>query len=264
VRQFIPYGAGSNFYGTSPWSLGSQDAFNTFKATGKPESSWTYEAGVRTQRDVDVGPLTSLNGQINYYHVNFSNRLLNVAAYNFMNPNPAVLVNVGGVTTDGVDLALTFGFGDHFRIYDALSYNKSTYDSDYQTATGTNGTTGLSNVATGGKNVPLAPNWLNKFIVSGDLAGFEAQINGELVGRRYATYLNDMTTPSTFIAGVEASYTFDFAQDSLVRNLKISGNLTNLFQEKGFSTVVVTSASGGYQAFPIAPRMWFVTVGTAL
>jgi len=264
VRQFIPYGAGSNFYGTSPWSLGSQDAFESFKATGKPESSWTYEAGARTRRDVAFGPLSSISGQINYYHVNFSNRLLNVAAYNFINPNPAVLVNVGGVTTDGVDLAVTFGFGDHFHIYDALSYNKSTYDSDYQTATGTNGTSGQTTVKTGGKNVPLAPNLLNKFIVSTDWAGFEAQFTGELVGRRYATYLNDMTTPSTFIMGLEASYIFDIPGGNLIHNLKISGNLTNLGQEKGFSTVVVTGASGGYQAFPIAPRMWFLTLGTAL
>ena len=45
MRQFIPYGAGSNFYGASPWSLGSQAAFDTFKATAHPETSWTYEAG---------------------------------------------------------------------------------------------------------------------------------------------------------------------------------------------------------------------------
>jgi hypothetical protein len=43
VRQFITYGAS----GLSPWSLGSQDAFNLFKETAKPETSWTYEAGLR-------------------------------------------------------------------------------------------------------------------------------------------------------------------------------------------------------------------------
>ena len=34
LRQFVPYAAGSNFYGASPWSLGSQAAFDTFKADG--------------------------------------------------------------------------------------------------------------------------------------------------------------------------------------------------------------------------------------
>ncbi len=43
LRQFIPYGAGSNFYGFSPWSLGTQAAFELFKSTVDPETSWTYE-----------------------------------------------------------------------------------------------------------------------------------------------------------------------------------------------------------------------------
>ncbi len=111
LRQFIPYGAGSNYYGASPWSLGSQLAFDTFKATAHPETSWTYEAGLRTKHTLDMSFLTGIDGQFNYYHVNFSNRLLNVATYSFINPNPAVLVNVGGVKTDGADLALTLHFG---------------------------------------------------------------------------------------------------------------------------------------------------------
>ena len=116
MRQFIPYAAGSNFYGASPWSLGSQAAFDTFNSTAHPETSWTYEAGARTNHEVDMGPLTSVQGQLSYYHVDFSNRLLNVAAYNFINPNPSVLVNVGGVTTNGVDLAATLQFRRSFPL----------------------------------------------------------------------------------------------------------------------------------------------------
>lgn len=125
VRQFIPYAAGSNFYGASPWSLGSQAAFDSFKSTAHPESSWTYEVGARTQRELDLGPISSIAGQINYYHVDFSNRLLNVATYSFINPNPAILVNVGGVSTNGADLAATLHFGDHLQFYNGVSYNKS-------------------------------------------------------------------------------------------------------------------------------------------
>ena len=96
LRQYVPYGAGGNFYATSPWSLGSQAAFNSFKANAKPETSWTYEAGIRTKHDLDLGFLTGIEGQANYYHVDFSNRLFNVATYSFINPNPSILVNVGG------------------------------------------------------------------------------------------------------------------------------------------------------------------------
>ncbi len=88
MRQFIPYGAGSNFYGFSPWSLGSQAAFDLFKSTVHPETSWTYEFGARTKHALNLGILTGFEGQANFYHVNFANRLLNIAAYNFINPAP--------------------------------------------------------------------------------------------------------------------------------------------------------------------------------
>ena len=106
-RQTIPYAAGSNFYGSSPFSLGTQSAFDTFKTTVHPERSWTYELGIRTQHDdLDWGLLTGIDGQANYYHVDFHNRLFNVAPFNLFNPPPSILVNVGSVTTDGVDVAV--------------------------------------------------------------------------------------------------------------------------------------------------------------
>ncbi len=257
LRQYIPYGAGSNFYGTSPWSLGSQLAFDQFKATAHPETSWTYEIGVRTQREVELGPISGIDGQVNYYHVDFSNRLFNVATYSFINPNPAILVNVGGVTTDGVDVAATLHLGEHIQFYNALSYDKSTYDQDFSTVSG-----GVSTVVPiAGKNVPLEPNWLYRFVLSGNYGPFEAQVNGDYVGRRYVTYLNDLTVGATFLVGLEASYRFDeWFSNSYITGLKLSGNITNLFDSRGVSTAVVTSSSGGYQAFPVAPRMFFVTL----
>jgi hypothetical protein len=257
LRQFIPYGAGSNFYGASPWSLGSQAAFNTFKATAHPETSWTYEAGLRNRVVLDWGALTSIDGQINYYHVNFSNRLLNVATFSFINPNPAILVNVGGVKTDGADVAATLHFGEHFQFYNGGSYNKSTYDSNYSTVAG--GVTTV--IATGGKKVPLTPQWLYKFILSSNFGPFEAQVNGDYVGRRYVTYLNDLSVGGTFLTGLEASYLFENPLGGdLLKDLKVSANITNLGGIRGVSTAVVTSNTGGYQAFPIAPRMFFLTL----
>ena len=260
MRQYIPYAAGSNFYGSSPWSLGSQAAFDTFKATAHPETSWTYEGGVRTNQDVDLGPLTGVQGQINFYHVNFSNRLFNIAAYNFINPGASILVNVGGVTTDGADLALTGVFGDHFRIYDAVSFNQSTYDTSFQTLT--SGV--ITTVPIAGKTVPLTPKFLNKFVASANFGAFEAQWNGDYIGRRYVTYLNDMSVGSTFVMGLEASYNFEMGDQEFLHKLKLSGVVTNLADTKGVSTAVVTGASGGYQAFPLSPRMFFLTVSAGL
>jgi iron complex outermembrane receptor protein len=261
LRQFIPYGAGSNFYGFSPWSLGAQAAFELFKQTVHPETSWTYELGARTRRDVDAGPLTSIEGQASVYYVNFHNRLLNIAPFNFINPAPAILANVGGVTTKGVDLAATLNFGPNFRVYNALSYNRSTYDSDYLSGTTVvGGVTQPVVVATGGKWVPLTPDWLNKTIASVNFGPFEAQVSGDYVGRRYVTYLNDLSVKSTFLVGLEASYRFDTPAVTWLKSARISANITNLGDVKGVSTAVVTGNSGGYQAFPIPPRMFFLTL----
>jgi hypothetical protein len=217
----------------------------------------TYDVGLRSRFDIDWAGLTYIEGQVNYYHVNFSNRLLNVATYSFINPNPAVLVNVGGVTTNGADLAETLHFGDHLQFYNGLSYNKSTYNSDYSTVSGTQTTV----VPTGGKLVPLTPKWLYKAILSTTWGSFEAQLNGDYVGRRPVTYLNDLSVGGTFLTGLEASYVFDRPFGAgVVQNIKVSANVTNLGGIRGVSTAVVTSNSGGYQAYPIAPRMGFITV----
>ena len=257
LRQFIPYGAGSNYFGFSPWSLGTQAAFNLFKTTVHPETSVTYEVGLRTKHAVDLGWLTGIDGQLNYYHVDFMNRLLNVAPYNFINPAPAILVNVGGVTTDGADIAATLHFGSHFLAYDAVSYNTSKYDSNYNSGTTSTGAPVV--VDSAGKTVPLTPDWLEKFILSANYGPIEGQLNGDYIGRRYVTYLNDLQVSPTFQLGLEASYHIG-AVTRYLTNAKLSLNITNLNDERGVSTAVVTGASGGYQAYPIAPRMAFVTL----
>ncbi len=260
MRQFIPYGAGSNFYGFSPWSLGTQAAFDLFKSTVKPETSWTYEIGLRTHHDVNWGVITGFEGQVNAYDVKFSNRLLNIAPYNFINPAPAILANVGGVTTKGVDVAGTLKFGPHFQLYNAVSYNSSKYDQDYQSGTTlVNGVSTPVTIATGGKYVPLTPKWMNKTIARFNLGAFDAQISGDYVGRRYVTYLNDLSVKGLMLVDLQAGYTFDM-KDNFVKGLRVSANVTNLFDKKGITTANVTSNSGGYAAFPQPPRMGFVTL----
>jgi len=257
MRQFIPYGAGSNFYGSSAWSLGSQSAFERFKDTADPETSFTYDLGLRSKRILDWGPITGIEGQVNYYHVDFHDRLLNVAPFNFINPNPAILVNVGDVTTNGADIATTLHFGEHFQFYNGISYNKSQYDSNVD-----GGVTAV--IPTADKQVPLTAEWLYKFILSTDFGPFEAQINGDYVGKRYVTYQNDLAVGGTFLTGLQASYTFDRSFGSgLLAGIKIAANVTNLTDKEGISSAVVTSNKGGYQGFPIAPRMYFVTISAS-
>ena len=250
VRQFIPYGAGG-----SAWSLATQAAFNLFKSTVKPETSWTYEVGLRENRELALGPISAIQGQVNYYHVDFSNRLLSISSAPFilaLVAGPAILTNVGSVQTDGVDVAATVHLGSHISVYDAVSYNRSVYADNY--------TSGVAVVPTAGKDVPGDPRWLNKFVVSGNYGPFEAQIIGDYVGQRFATYTNDRSVPSYFMTGLEASYRLPFNGRGFIQGAKLSVNVTNLGDIKGASTVVVGSATVNYGVFPIPPRMIFGTL----
>ena len=249
VRHFIVYGAGS-----SAWSLPSQAAFDQLKTGTKPETSNTYEAGWRFHYTFNNPVITAFEGQANAYHVDFQNRLLQISATPVilsLVSGAAIIANVGNVKTDGVDLAGTVHFGPHLSFYDAVSYNKSVYQSNY--------TTGASNtvVPTAGKIVPGDPEWMNKSVLSFNAGAFDAQLIGDYVGKRFATYTDDLAVKGYFLTSLEAGYRFD-----LLKGAKIGLNVQNLGNIKGWSTVVVGAASGTYNTYPIPPRQYFVTLSS--
>ncbi|MFZ6844638.1 TonB-dependent receptor [Undibacterium sp. RuTC16W] len=252
MRQFVTYGGG----GASPWSLASQSAFDLFKNTAQPETSLTYEAGLRSKRNLDLGPLNKIDGQVTVYHVDFSNRLLQISPTpvisSIIGGNP-ILANVGSVTTDGIDLAGTLHFGRNFSFYNALSYNRSVYADDYSN--------GKTLVPTSGKKVPGSPEWMNKFVASATFGEIDAQLIGDYVGKRYATYTNDLAVNSYFMLNLGVNAKIPMVQNNFIKNARVRLNITNLNQVKGDSVVVVGAANGTYNTFPIAPRQYFVTFG---
>lgn len=251
LRQFVTYGA----VGPSPWSLSSQSAFELFKKTAKPETSDTYEAGIRGRRSFNSGLLSAVDAQLSLYHVDFNNRLLQISPTpvisSIVNGNP-ILANVGSVKTKGIDIAATLRFGRKYSLYNALSYNRSTYANDY--------TNGNAVVPTAGKSVPGSPSWLNKFAVDANFDGVEAQLIGDYVGKRYATYTNDLSVPSYFLLGLSLSAKLPLAANNFLNEARLSLNVSNLTNRKGISTLVVGAASGTYNSFPIAPRQVFLTL----
>jgi hypothetical protein len=252
MRQFVTYGGG----GTSPWSLSNQGAFDLFKDTAKPETSVTYEAGLRTSRQLDMGPVTGFDGQVNLYRVDFRDRLLQISPTpvitSIIGGNLAVLSNVGSVKTNGIDLSGTLHFGRTFSFYDAISYNRSKYDDDYSS--------GTSIVRTAGKSVPGSPEWMNKFVASLNVAETEFQLIGDYVGKRYATYTNDLKVSSYFLMSLGVSGKLPFLNGGWVKNARYRVNVSNLADRKGDLQVVVGAASGTYNTYPIAPRQGFVTI----
>jgi hypothetical protein len=251
MRQYVTYGGGGN----SPWSLSSQAAFDYFKDTAKPETSVTYELGLRDSRKLGLGPLTAFDGQLAVYHVNFSDRQLAISSNPIITSfagGTTILSNVGNVKTDGADLGGTFHFGRAFSLYDAVSYNRSEYQDNYQSGTAT--------VPTAGKTVPNTPEWMNKFVATvRPGADIEIQLQGDYVGKRYATYTNDLQVGSYFLLGLNVSGKVPLAS-TLLKNMRWSVNLTNLANRKGVLQPNVGQASGSYATYPIPPRMGFFTL----
>ncbi len=272
LRQYAAYLAG----GGGPWFTGSQAAFDAFATQGKPESSWTYEGGLRTNRNFGDG--ISLQAQINYYHVVFNNRLLAIStnpggiAGGGITGGTSILVNVGAVHTDGVDAAFTLHFGRTFSIYNALSYNLSKYQSDYtSTASGIGASTGTciggylvtgGVVPTCGKQLPGTAKWMNKTVMTLNVGPFEAQAIGDYVGSRFATFSNDASVPSYFLTSLRLAAKLPENVIPL-RKAEISLNVTNLTDKQGVSTLSVGSATNSYSAYPIPPRQWFLTLSAA-
>jgi iron complex outermembrane receptor protein len=250
MRQFVTYGGGGN----SPWSLSSQAAFNLFKDTAKPETSITYEAGLRDKHTLRMGPLTAFEGQVALYHVDFSNRQLAISSNPIITSfagGTTVLANVGSVKTTGADLAGTFHFGPSFSFYNALSYNRSEYQDNYMNGTAT--------VPTAGKLVPNTPAWMNKFAATLSLGDVEVQLMGDYVGKRFATYTNDLSVAGYVLFGLNVSGKVPFASNYL-KNLTWNVNVTNLADRQGVLQPVVGAASGTFAAYPIPPRMGFFTL----
>ncbi|WP_296001020.1 TonB-dependent receptor [Rugamonas sp.] len=250
MRQFPTYGGG----GTSPWSLASQQAFDLFKATVKPETSVTYELGLRSSHEVNWGVVSAVDSQIELYHVDFRDRLLSISPTavitSIIGGNP-VLANVGSVKTDGIDLSGTLHFGRMFSFYDALSYNRSQYQDNY--------TSGTTLVQTAGKEEPGSPQRMNKFVATATVADTEFQLIGDYVGKRYATYTDDLSVSSYFLMSLGVSGKLPFLNGSMVKNARYRLNVSNLAQRTGSLNVVVGAASGTYNTYPIAPRQGFLT-----
>ena len=271
LHQYMAYLGGGSL---SPWFTGSQAAFDAFTAQGRPESSWTYEVGFRTRRSFSGGLISGLEAQINAYHVVFSDRLLGIPtnpggiAGGAITGGTTVLVNVGSVHTDGIDAAFTLHFGRGFTLYNATSYNSSVYKSDYtSTATGIGAASGTciggfvvvsGVVPTCGKQIPGSPQWMNKTVATATIGMFEAQLVGDYVGSRYATFTNDTSVPSYFLASARIAAKLPEEMFHMTK-AEISLNVTNLTDTKGYSTLSIGSATNSYSAYPIPPRQWFVT-----
>ena len=211
--------AGGKGFGTSPWGT-TQAGFNALTNNLKAESSWSEEGGFRHTSN-------HLQAQASYFHVDFSNRLLAIQQGPGIAGNASLLSNVGGVTTNGVDGAVTYRLNSGWSIYNAATFSKSTYNNDY--------TSGTTTYATGGKIVVDSPEFLYKNELSYTKKGFDAHIGSDFLGKRYFTYTDDNSVGSRWLADLGTDYHVD--EVGPFNQLKLQLNFYNLFNNKFWGTV---------------------------
>ena len=218
----------------------------------EPEKSKSLEAGFRTFGE-------KYQASIAAYNVKFDNRLLS------LNPCSSIevgtrpecvtrFINVGSVKSHGAELTFILKPIDGLQWYNALSWNKTTYEDDY--------TSGGAVVPVAGKITVDTPQRMASSEISWNRDGFFASLRAKYTGKRYYTYTNDQSVPgvTTFDAGAG----YDFGPGLGLRNVRVSLNATNLTNKRyagQLSSFAPTDPKGTrYAIHASAPRQLFMTV----
>lgn len=226
----------------------SQTAFNLFAATLEPETSRTFEGGVRY-----VTP--ELEASAAAYTVTFDNRLLAIARCAGIVGCPGSFANVGEVRSNGAEFTGRWRPDEAFDLFASFSYNDSQYKSDYLD--------GTTLVRADGKQVVDAPKVLVAAEATYRWNSFDFRLGAKFTDERFITYLNDSKVDSFWV--VDATVGYDFGEIGFAQSLRAQLNLTNLFDEAYFATVgsngFVTSDPDGlnYTLLSGAPRQAFLT-----
>ena len=195
----------------------TQNGFNAIRATLEPETSETYELGVRYNS-------STVNGVLAVYYVDFSNRLLGLATGAGIIGNPAVLQNVGSVRSYGFEAGGEVRFGDGFSAYLAYAYNDATYRDDVINAAG------ALVAAIRGKTVVDSPEHVLRLELAYDNGPIFGRIGGNYMSERFFNYENDRSVDGRFIVDATIGY-------RITDQIEVQFNATNLFDEEYVGTI---------------------------
>ncbi|RNF81850.1 TonB-dependent receptor family protein [Montanilutibacter psychrotolerans] len=232
----------------------SQAGFDQARATIRPETSRTIEAGLRTSRH-------NIDASLALYRVDFENRLLAIAQCAGIVGCPSAFANVGDVRTRGAELVLQWRPVEGLSWYNSLAWNNSEYAADYLDGVDAAGNPRLIHAS--GKQVVDAPKQLFSSELRWEKGGFSAQLGGKYTGRRFITYTNDSSVDAFWVA--DASVAYRWQDLGWADSFKLQLNATNLFDRQYFGSVgtngFVSSDPNGrnYTLQNGAPRQVFLT-----
>ncbi len=233
---------------SGPFST-SQAGFNAIKDKLKPESSDTYEAGLRYNTGV-------INASLAGYYVNFRDRLLVIPTSVGIVGSANVLQNVGNVRALGIEAALDVKLPGGFGAFASYSYNDTTYRDDVVITAG-----GVTTIrATKGKSVVDTPKHLLRGELSYDGDSVFGRVGVNYMSKRYFTYLNDQSVPGRALVDATIGYRLNIGQRQPV---ELQLNAVNLFDKRYVATIGSNGFgfSGDNQTLLAgAPRQIFVTL----
>ncbi|MGJ7901908.1 TonB-dependent receptor [Lysobacter sp. 1R34A] len=245
VAAFVGGGAGG------PLAI-NQAAFDAQKDSLDPEESRTIEAGYRR-----VGE--TYQASLSLYAVRFDNRLLS------LNPCSSIeagtrpecitkFFNVGSVDSLGSEFVFIWKPSEQFQWYNALSWNKSTYQDNYIDAG--------REIQTRDKRVVDVPDKMLSSELSYRSGPWLLSLSGKYTGKRYYTYTNDNGFGGSTTFDASARYTFGAMGP--FRQWSVALNGSNLTDKRTASNLTAFSASdpqGKTFAFHAnAPRQVFLTI----
>jgi iron complex outermembrane receptor protein len=215
----------------------------------KPETSDTFELGGRYHGGIFTGSLAA-------YYVDFHNRLLGFANGAGIVGNPAILRNVGGVRSTGIEATAQVKLPAGFGLFGSYAYNVSKYRDNIYNADGSL----FGGVAIKDKSVVDAPRHIASGEVTYDSSLFFGRVSANYMSRRYFTYSNDQSVPGRVLFDATLGVRVTLPGDHKVE-LQVNG--TNLFDRKYIATIGSNGFgnSGDNQTLLIgAPRQLFVTL----
>ncbi len=236
-------------FGATPFSSRSQAVFDVAKATLKPETSQTFEAGLRTS-----GDRFQAGGAV--YFVKFDDRLLAISQGPGIVGNAPVLSNVGSVRTFGAELIGVYNFTDALSLTGSYSYNNSEYRDDVVNQQG------VVVAATEGATVVNTP----KHIANGDLTyddgALFVSVGANYLGDRFFTYTNQGGRVDGRLL-VDASIGYRLSGHWLLDGLEAQLNISNIFDKRYAGTLGTNGFvnTGDSQTLIAgAPRQIFATI----
>lgn len=227
---------------TGPFST-NQTGFDAIRTTLKPESSDTYELGLRVNDPM-------FNAVVGVYLVNFHNRLLAAASGASIVGSPSVLQNVGSVRSVGFEAVGDVKLGSGFGLFASYSYTDATYQNDVFNLSGT------LLAAIKDKTVIDSPKHMARAELTYDSDAFFGRIGANYMSERFFTYTNDRSVPGRTIVDATLGYRF-------TDKIELQLNASNLFDEEYIGTINSggTGNSGDRQTLLVgAPQQFFATL----